>query len=73
MINKLIVFLIRRKLHLKKYEKFRFSNQKKKGVYYFDSNMLVKEIGSKKGSKKEKSGVSLNYLLSNEVEITKIK
>lgn len=69
MINRLILFLIRRKLHLKKYEKFKFSNQKHKGVYYFDSNMLVKEIGSKK----VQSRVSLNYLLSNEVEITKIK
>lgn len=69
MINRLIVFLIRRKLHLKKYEKFQFSNQKKAGIYYFDSNRLVKEVDSKR----EKSGVSLNYLLSNEVEITKIK
>lgn len=72
MINKLIVFLIRRKLHLKKYERFKFSNQKKKGVYYFDSDMLVKIIGSD-AIKEEKSGVSLNYLLSNEVKITKIK
>ena len=35
MINKLIVFLIRRKLHLKKYEKFRFSNQKKRKANMF--------------------------------------
>ena len=69
MINKLIVFLIRRKLHLKKYEEFTFSNQKKEGIYYFNSNRLIKKIGSKH----VKSGVSLNYLLSNEVKITKIK
>lgn len=69
MMNRLILFLIRRKLHLKKYEKFKFSGQKQEGIYYFNSNMLVKKIGSKK----IRSGVSLNYLLSNEVEITKIK
>ena len=69
MINKLILFLIRRKLHLKKFEKFKFSGQKQKGVYYFDSNMLIKTIGSKKIESK----VSFNYLLSNEVKIIKIK
>lgn len=72
MINKLILFLIRKKLHLKKYERFKFSNQKKEGTYYFDSDMLVKVTGSD-AIKEEKSGVSLNYLLSNEVEIIKIK
>ena len=69
MINKLILFLIRRKLHLKKFEKFKFSGQKQEGIYYFDSNMLVKKIGSQT----IRSGVSLNYLLSNEVKIIKIK
>ena len=72
MINKLIVFLIRRKLHLKKYERFKFANQKKKGVYYFDSDMLIKVIGSDAVTEKV-SSVSLNYLVSNEVEIIKIK
>ena len=70
-IKRLVLFLIRNKLHLKKYERFRFSNQKSKVIYYFDKDMLVKEVNDGY-EKREASGVSLNYLLSNEVEIIKI-
>ena len=42
MIERLIVFLIRRRLKLKKYQRFRFKNQKTENVYYFTEYRLIK-------------------------------
>jgi hypothetical protein len=69
MRNRLIIFLIRRRLGLKKYEHFRFDNQKSKDVYYFTATELMKiwAFGD------EKSGVSLNWLLDPECKIVKLK
>lgn len=41
-INRLIIFLIRLKLHLKKGERFQFDNQKTDAVYWFTESSLMK-------------------------------
>jgi hypothetical protein len=70
MIVRLIVFLIRRRLKLKKYQRFRFTNQKNGNIYYFTTDKLIK-IPEDKWivSRAEKSLVSLNWLLSDECEV----
>lgn len=64
-MKKLIIFLVRKKLHLRKFQRFKFENQKQKGEYYFDSVQLVKVI---KGQR-EISGVSLNWILDDDCKI----
>ena len=64
-MKKLILFMIRKRLGLMKYEKFQFSNQKNKNiVYFFGSKWLWKKHIN--GLDMELSNVSLNYLLSKE-------
>lgn len=41
-MKRLIIFLIRKKLGLKKYEYFVFTNQKTNGVYYFTEEHLMR-------------------------------
>lgn len=70
MIERLIVFLIRRRLKLKKYQRFRFANQKNGNIYYFTTDKLIKIPEDKRTvSRAEKSLVSLNWLLSDECEV----
>lgn len=70
MIERLIVFLIRRRLRLKKYQRFRFKNQKTDNVYYFTADKLIKIPEDKRTvSRAEKSLVSLNWLVSDECEV----
>ena len=70
MIKRLIVFLIRRRLKLKKYQRFRFKNQKTDNVYYFTEYRLIKIPEDKRTvSRAEKSLVSLNWLLSEDCEV----
>lgn len=70
MIKKFIVFLIRRRLKLKKYQRFRFANQKTDNVYYFTADKLIKIPEDKRiVSKAEKSLVSLNWILSEDCEV----
>lgn len=66
MLNKLIIFLIRWKLHLKKGQSFQFSNQKTGAIYWFTDVHLMKM--DETGHYKE-SGVSLNWLLSPKCKI----
>ncbi len=70
MLIKLIIFLIRIKLGLKKEQKFQFVGQKSTmNVYYFtDTNIMKVDY---QGKKKEvrPSSVSLTWLLSPECEI----
>lgn len=66
-MKRLIVFLIRRKLGLKKHERFRFVGQKSNAVYYFATDSLIK---CWKGQTML-SGVSLNWLLDDECKIDK--
>ena len=66
-MNKLIIWLIRKKFNLKKDEPFQFANQKDKTTYYtFTDNNIIKYYSN---GKKRRSGVSLNYLLDNECKI----
>lgn len=63
-----IIFLVRKKLGLKKYEDFRFRNQKSGASYFFTDQELIKveyDYG-------RPAGVSLNWLLSDECEIYKL-
>ena len=41
-MKRLIIFLVRMRLGLKKYELFQFENQKTDDVYYFTETELVK-------------------------------
>ena len=70
MIERLIVFLIRHRLKLKRYQRFRFANQKTDNVYYFTEYRLIKIPEDKRPiSRAEKSLVSLNWLISHECEV----
>ena len=69
-MDKLIIFLIRKKFGLKKYEMFRFANQKQQGIYWFDKTALLKSIYNDRFVKR--SNVSLNWLLSKECRIIKL-
>lgn len=65
MLIKLIIFLIRMKLHLRKGEKFQFDNQKTDSVYWFTESALMK---MERGLRYE-SSVSLNWLLNKDFKI----
>lgn len=82
----LILFLIRRRLGLKKGERFRFDNQKSKfDEYFFTDTELMKfepkfvpyrndakwEIEQGVNAHYRPSSVSLNWLLNDECKITK--
>lgn len=78
MIKRLIIFLIRKRLGLNKYQSFRFKGQKSKFDYYFfDDTCLMKNEfidGNKYISRYRvrKSSVSLNWLLNDKCEIVKV-
>lgn len=67
-MKRFIIFLICKKLGLKKNELFRFSNQREQSVYYFTDTALMKI----KYGYADKSGVSLNWLLDDECKIEKM-
>lgn len=64
-LNRLIIFLIRLRLHLKKGQKFQFDNQKTDAIYWFTEEALMK---TENGLRYE-SGVSLNWLLNEDCKI----
>lgn len=71
-MKRIIIFLIRRRLGIKKYENFRFKNQSSESdFYYFESERLMKVVKCKK-SVATLSNVSLNWLLNDECEIIKL-
>lgn len=68
MLNKLIIFLIRKKLGLKKYDDFFFTNQKvADDRYHFTDNCLMKY--DSKANVLYKAHVSLNWLLDKDCSI----
>ena len=70
----LIIFLVRKKLGLKKGEHFRFVNQSSPyNTYYFTDDVVMKHFGRWKGSDDVKSSVSLNWLLDDECKIVKVE
>lgn len=69
MIKKLILFLVRMRLGLKKYEAFQFTNQKgADAVYYFSDSGIMKSHCQEI----TKSRVSLNWLLDDDCKIKKV-
>ena len=73
-MKRLIIFLVRKKLGLKKGEYFRFANQLNPyNTYYFTDDAVMKHFGRWKGSDDVKSSVSLNWLLDDECEIVKVE
>lgn len=64
-LEKLIIFLIRLKLHLKRGQAFQFDNQKTDSVYWFTEGTLMK---MENGHRYEAS-VSLNWLLNRDCKI----
>lgn len=67
-MKRLIVFLVRKRLGLKKYERFTFANQKSTAEYYFGEECLMK-VGIY--GTHYQSNASLNWLLNDECEIVK--
>jgi hypothetical protein len=67
-MRRLIIFLIRRNLGLKKYENFRFVNQKSNAVYYFTERNVMK----KWHGESMLSHVSINWLLDDDCVIEKV-
>lgn len=68
-MNRLIIYLIRKKFRLKRGERFIFANQKGKCTYYFDKNGLIKVL---RNQNQVLSGVALNWLLDDNCKIEKI-
>ena len=74
MIKVIVLFLIRKKLGLKKGEMFQFANQKEKTEwYYFGSSELVKEYYDSENNRTfvGHSNVSLYWLLDDRCKIIK--
>ena len=70
MYKKLIIFFLCKKLGVKKYDTFRFNNQRSKiNVYYFTDNALLK-IDVEKRELRD-SNVKLNWLLDKDCKVTK--
>lgn len=69
--KKLVIFLIRKRLGLKKGEHFKFANQvSKNNTYYFTDDAVMKHIPGFVTD--YKSSVSLNWLLNDECEIVRV-
>ena len=71
MVKKLIIFLIRRKLGLKKYQHFKFIGQKyRDDYYYFTEDEIIKVDW--RWNLNRSSSVSLNWLLNDECNIERL-
>ena len=71
--KRLIIFLICKRLGLKKFEAFRFTNQlSPEATYRFTDSGLEKFYPNYPHLAPVESGVSLNWLLSNECEIERV-
>lgn len=69
-MRELILFLLRLKLGVKKYEPFVFTNQKSDCVYYFCGDVLLRR-DNRTGDTRD-CHASLNWLLSDECEIKRV-
>lgn len=65
MLRRVIIFLVRKKLGVKKYERFKFVTQKENATYYFTESGIMKEHNGRTFV----SGVSLNWLVDDGCEI----
>lgn len=76
MIRRLVLFLVRKKLGLKKFERFRFANQASKTNWYYFGDHYIWKVWSFDGyaiNHTVQSNVSLNYLLSDQCKVVKVK
>ena len=64
-MRRIVIFLMRKRFGLRKYEKFRFANQKSNAVYYFTEDNVMKQWRNQTML----SGVSLNWLLDKDCKI----
>lgn len=69
MIKTFIIFLIRRRLGLKKYENFQFDNQKNKEEWYYFAERTILKICD--NGMVKTSDVSLTWLLDDRCKIIK--
>ena len=73
-MKRLILFLIRRRFGLRRYQRFNFTNQKSNDQYFFtDEGLLKRYYTYPWGWHTVKSSVSLNWLLDKECKINKLK
>ena len=70
-MKRLIIFLVRKKLGLRLFEEFRFTNQKSKTDWYFFDKRYLWKVDTHVDAVYE-SHVSLNYILSDKCHIVKI-
>lgn len=68
-MDRFIIFLIRKKLGLKKFQHFKFIGQKTDAVYWFTESNIMKRWNGHTTL----SGVSVNWLLDSECEIELVK
>lgn len=76
MLRRTIIFLVRKKLGLKKNEKFKFCNQKNPNEYYWftDTHVMKRAYIHWAGEFiNESSSVSLNWLLNDNCEIERVE
>ena len=72
MLNKLIIFLLCRKLGVKRFQSFRFANQRSKTDYYmFDRNCLLKYVSDEDCFRQ--SSCKLNWLLDDNCKVTIVR
>lgn len=64
-MKRLVMFLIRKKLGLKKNQRFKFDGQKSDAVYYISGSHVMKYYHGHTSL----SNVSVNWLLSDECDI----
>lgn len=67
-MRRFVIFLIRKKMGLKKYEMFKFVGQKTDAVYYFTESSIMKRWRGQTTL----SGVSVNWLLDDECEFERV-
>ena len=67
-MKRLIIFLIRKRLGLKKYQPFKFTNQKDACFYFFADDRLLKQVFYLRARVK-RSNVSLNWLLNDKCKV----
>lgn len=67
-MKRLVIYILRKNLGLKKYERFKFTGQKSDACYYFTEDAIMKVWNNHISL----SGVSVNWLLNDDCEIERI-
>ena len=73
-MTKIIIFFIRKKLGLKKYQRFQFANQKSViDRYYFTDTQLMKEHNESTLGYTRPSNIKLNFIVSDACKIKTLR